>query len=131
MTGVRPDRRASGQPVTSLGGERRASHFDAYTRALTESNTYAVSVIPASRNDSKGREYPHASNWTYRLGPREPTIRRRRTSPLTLELTGCSHLPRLREFFSHPSQYCVLPKSPIGADSKARNLALLGYLVKA
>jgi hypothetical protein len=45
-------------------------------------------------------------------------------------IDGGSHLPSVRGLFSHPSQDCVLPKSPFGADSKARNLALPGHLVK-
>ena len=54
MTGVRPRPASLGSAGYVSGGERRASHFDAYTRALTESNTYAVSVIPASRRRFEG-----------------------------------------------------------------------------
>jgi hypothetical protein len=41
--GVRPDRRALGQPVTPIWG-RASSHFETYTRVLTESNTYDFEI---------------------------------------------------------------------------------------
>ena len=46
--GVRPDRRALGQPVTPIWG-RASSHFETYTRVLTESNTYDFEITTVPR----------------------------------------------------------------------------------
>jgi hypothetical protein len=49
--------------------------------------------------------------------------------PIAAWIENFSQLPGARRLFSHPSQYHVLTEPPVGADSKARNLALPDQLV--
>ena len=50
-------------------------------------------------------------------------------SPIDAGIDDFSHLLSFHRPLSHPSHYHVLAESPFGADSEARNLALLDQFV--
>jgi hypothetical protein len=50
--------------------------------------------------------------------------------PIDAGIDDFSHLLSFRRSLSHPTEYHVLVKSQVGANSEARNLALLDQSVK-